>query len=78
MKEILDIERRGLWGVYFASKYKTLLIWGTKKLYWRSVLWVWDGLYEFFKFTLRCYNIFKIKNILILSINLSLSKKNTF
>jgi len=23
---------------YFSSKYKTLLIWGTKKLYWRRVL----------------------------------------
>jgi len=25
--------KEGLWGDYFSSKYKTLLIWGTKKLY---------------------------------------------
>jgi len=32
---------------------------------------VWEGLYEFIKFNICCYNIFKIKNILIISINLS-------
>jgi len=32
------------------------------------------GLYTFFKFNLCCYNIFKLKNILIININLSLSK----
>ena len=30
-----------------------------------------EDLYEFFKFNLCCYNIFKIKNILIININLS-------
>jgi len=25
-------------GGYFSSKYKTLLVWRTKKLYWRRVL----------------------------------------
>jgi hypothetical protein len=38
VKEIDDIGKRGLWGIYFSSKYKTLLIWGTKKLYWRRVV----------------------------------------
>jgi len=35
------------------------------------------SLYEFFKFNI-CYNIFKIKNILIININLSLSKQILF
>ena len=37
-----------------------------------------EGLYEFFKFNLRCYSILKIKNILIISINLSFSKNILF
>ena len=39
---------------------------------------VMEGLYEFFKFNLCCYNILKIKNILIISISLSFSKKLFF
>ena len=39
---------------------------------------VWENLYEFFKFNLCSYNILKIKNILIISINLSLFKKILF
>ena len=39
---------------------------------------VWEGLYECFKFNLCCYNILKIKNILIISLNLSLSIKIFF
>jgi len=39
---------------------------------------IWWGLYEFFKFNLCNYNILKIKNILIISINLSLSKQIFF
>ena len=35
---------------------------------------VLEASYQFFKFNL-CYNIFKIKNILIININLSFSKK---
>ena len=34
-----------------------------------------EDLYKFFKFSMYCYNIFKIKNILIININLSFSKK---
>ena len=36
------------------------------------------GLYEFFKFKLCCYIIFKIKNIIIICINLSFSKNYYF
>ena len=39
---------------------------------------VMEGLYEFFKFNLCCYNILKIKSILIISISLSFSKKLFF
>jgi len=28
VEEIEDIGRKGLWGAYFSSKYKTFLIWG--------------------------------------------------
>jgi len=38
----------------------------------------WKGLYEFFKFNICCYNILKIKNILIININLLLSKNIIF
>jgi len=34
-----------------------------------------EGLHEFFKFNLYSYSIIKIKNILIININLSFSKK---
>jgi len=37
-----------------------------------------EGLYEFFKFNLCCFNILKIKNILLISISLSLSKRILF
>jgi hypothetical protein len=55
----------------FIFLHNTKFSWfgGTQKLYWRGVL---EGLYEFFKFNL-CYNIRKIKNILIISIYLSFS-----
>jgi len=39
---------------------------------------VLKGLYEFFKFNLYCYIIFKIKNIVIIYIHLSFSKKLLF
>jgi len=39
---------------------------------------VLEGLHEFFKSNLSSYNILKIKNILIISINLSFSKKLLF
>lgn len=42
--------------------------------FWRML----EGLYEFFKFNLCCYNIFKIKNKIITCINLSFSKKLLF
>ena len=52
---------------------------GTQKLSWRRVFF-WGGLkglHQFFKFNL-CYKISKIKNILIININLSFSKKTLF
>ena len=42
--------------------------------FWRIL----EDLYEFFKFNLFSYSILKIKNILIISINLSLFKKILF
>jgi len=39
---------------------------------------VLEGLYKFFKINLYGYNILKIKNILIISINLSFSKDILF
>jgi len=36
---------------------------------------VLEGLHQFFKFNICSYNILKIKNILIISINLSFFKK---
>jgi len=39
--------------------------------------WNLDVLNKFFKFNLCCYNILKIKNILIININLSFSKKKS-
>ena len=74
MEEIEDIGRSGFEGLIFLQNIKPSSFEETKNLYWMRVL---RGLYEFFKFNIRCYNILKIKNILIISINLSLSKKNT-
>jgi len=37
-----------------------------------------EGLHEFFKFNLYSYDILKIKNILIIRVNLSFSKKIPF
>jgi len=56
MEEIEEIERRGLLRVIFLQNIKPSSFGGTKKLYWRTVLGC-QGLYEFFKFNLCCYNI---------------------
>jgi len=45
VKEIEYIRMGGYWRVNFSSYYKTLLIWETEKLYWRS-----ESLYKFYKF----------------------------
>jgi hypothetical protein len=45
---------------------------GTQRLYPRRFF---EGLFEFFKFNLCCYNIPNIKNILIKSIHLPFSTK---
>jgi len=59
----------------FLHNTKSSSFGGAQNLYWRRVL---EGLYEFFKFNLCCYNILEIKNVLIISINLSFSKKYSF
>jgi len=68
-------EGRALGGLTFLHNIKPSSFGGTKKLYWRRVL---ESLYKFFKFNLYCYIIFKIKNIVIICINLSFSKKLVF
>jgi hypothetical protein len=65
MEEIEENVRGGLWGLTFLHKTKPSSFGGTKKLYWRRVL---EDLYEFFKFNICCYIIFKIKNIVIICI----------
>jgi len=56
VEEIKENGREGLWGLTFLHKTKSFLfgVWGTKKLYWRMVFEVLEGLYEFFKFNLWC------------------------
>ena len=68
VEEIEENGRGGLRGLTFLHNTKPSSFEGTKKLYLK-------GLYEFFKLNLCCYNIFKIKNIIIICINLSFSKK---
>jgi len=74
VKEIKDTEMGGFWGFNFLQNTKSTSFEGAEKSYWRRVL---EGLYEF-KFNLNCYSILKIKNISIISINLSFSKKLLF
>jgi hypothetical protein len=69
------------WNSIFFSYDNILKIWKTKKLYWkRSFLQLYwrrffESLCKFFKFDLYCYNIPKIKNILIINIHLLFSTK---
>jgi len=51
---------------------------GIQKLYWRKIFGVLLGSYEFFKYNLCCYNVLKIKTIIMININLSFSKKLVF
>jgi len=79
-KELVSGRIRGkwegvFWGLTFLHNTKLSSFGRTKKMYWRRVL---EGLYKFFKFHLCCYIIFKIKNIVIIYINLSFSKKLLF
>jgi len=62
-------------GLIFLHNTKPFSFEGTKKLYWRRVL---EGLYEFIKFILCCYNIHNIKSIWIICISLSFFKKTLF
>jgi len=73
--KIEEMGGKGFRGLTFLHNTKLFSFDGTKKLYWRRVL---ESLYEFFKFNLYCYDIFKIKNIVIICINLSFSKKPIF
>jgi len=75
VEKIEDIGKRDFGGLIFLQDIQASSFGGTKKLYWMRV---WEGLCEFFKFNICCNNILKIKNILIININLSLSKKILF
>jgi len=74
-KKLRKMGGEGFGGLIFLYNAKLSSFGGTQKLYWRGVL---EGLYEFFKFNLCCYNILKIKNIIIININLSFFKKLIF
>jgi len=64
VEEIKNIGMSAL-DAYFSSKYKILLNRELKNCI-RGEFWgVWEGLYEFFKFNICCYNILKSKNIYI-------------
>ena len=71
VKKVDDIERGMFWGFIFLHNTTNLSsFWATKKIVLEEGF-VLEGLHEFFKFNLCSYNIFKIKNTLIVSINLS-------
>jgi len=78
VEEIAENMRKGFWGLTFLHNTKPSSFEGTKKLYWRRVSGILEGLYEFFKFNLYCYIIFKITNIVIICINLSFFIKLVF
>jgi len=63
------------WRLTFLHNIKLSSLGGLKNciggVFWGGL----EGLYEFFKFNMCCYIIFKIKNIVIIWINLSFSKK---
>ena len=70
MEEVEDIGREGFGRLIFLHNTK-LSSFGELKIVFEKGF---GGFYEFFKFNLCCYNIFKIKNIIIININLSLLK----
>ena len=70
--------KEGLWGLIFLQNIKPSSFGELKNCIGGGFWGVWEGLYEFFNFNICYYNILKIKNILILGINLSLSKKILF
>jgi len=78
VEEIDDNERKRFWGFIFLHDTKSSSFGELKNCigggFWR----VLKGLYEFFKFNLCSYNILKIKNILIININLSFFKNLLF
>jgi len=78
MEEIEDIERRGFERRNFFQNIKLSSFGELKNCIGGGFLGVREGSYKFFKFNICSYNILKIKNILTISVNLSLFKKNTF
>ena len=78
MKEIEENGRGGLWGLTFLDNIKLSSFGEVKNCIEREFLGILKSLYELFKFNLCCYNTFKIKNIVIIYINLSFSKKLVF
>jgi len=78
MEEVEENGREGFRGVIFLHSTK-LSSFGEQKNCIGGGFWgVLKGLYEFFKYNLCYYNILKIKNIVIISINLSFSSKLLF
>jgi len=70
MEEVEDIGREGFGRLIFLHNTKLSSFEELKIVFEKG----FGGFYEFFKFNLCCYNIFKIKNIIIININLSLLK----
>jgi len=78
VEELEENERGVLWGLSFLHSTKPSSFGGNKNCIGGGFQGFLEGLYEFFKFKLCCYIIFKIKNIVIVCINLSLSAKLLF
>jgi hypothetical protein len=67
------IEVKGFIGFIFLHNTKLSLFGESKNCIGGGFLWVFECLHQFFKFNLCSYCIFKIKNILIISNDLSFS-----
>ena len=77
MEEIDDIEKTKFRELIFLHNTKVSSTWELKNCI-RGEFWrVFEDLHEFFEFNWFCYNIIKIKNILIININLSFFLKIT-
>jgi len=77
VEEIDDIEKTKFRELIFLHNTKVSSTWELKNCI-RGEFWrVFEDLHEFFEFNWFCYNIIKIKNILIININLSFFLKIT-
>ena len=78
VEEIEKNGRGGLEGLTFLHNIKPSSFGELKNCIGGGFWGVMEGLYEFFKFNLCCYIIFKIIKIVIICINLTFSKKLLF